>query len=523
MQPIRRKRAFLPKVKTGCGTCKVRKVKCDEAKPKCNRCLSTGRKCDGYRPASDTPPPGSNSLASLDAHPNFFASQAERRSFDFFQSRACHRLGGYFNRPFWTQEVLRAATHHPSIRHLVFALGTAYETFENEVSSSDSQYDTTGGKHFALLQANQSIRLMKDLFHSGSKCQSVENTSCIVTASILFTYIASLQGQFAQAIEHVRSGLKVLQDFDASSPLQGVYPSAYPVSLDVLRRALISIYGQVRCMINDEALTQWHRDLLISDLEPVVWFPSITEADLYVEKLFYNMLAFRQNSEFNPPRTPEEHDVFDRRRKGIMRALDRCKEAVDLLAAIQPLTPGGRRDDNGITILHIYLTIIEMRMGMDALQPEQREATFDRLEPYLERILGYCERIVIADRQDSLQASCYSGLGIVMPLHTVAARCRNPRIRRKALDLLLSGARRECLWDGTMTGHIATNTYNIEEQAANEENPGPLADGRRTVPDEKRVREVKITFVGDRKAHAQYVTVGNWKRKERGIQHVVEW
>ncbi|KAK5278369.1 hypothetical protein LTR40_009235, partial [Exophiala xenobiotica] len=348
-------------------------------------------------------------------------------------------------------------------------------------------------------------------------------TRAALLASILFTYIASLQGQFAQAIEHVRSGLKVLQDFDASSPHQGVYPSAYPVSLDVLRRALISIYGQVRCMINDEALTQWHRDLLISDLEPVVWFPSITEADLYVEKLFYNMLAFRQNSEFNPPRTPEEHDVFDRRQKGIMRALDRCKEAVDLLAAIQPLTPGGRRDDNGITILHIYLTIIEMRMGMDALQPEQREATFDRLEPYLERILGYCERIVIADRQDSLQASCYSGLGIVMPLHTVAARCRNPRIRRKALDLLLSGARRECLWDGTMTGHIATNTYNIEEQAANEENPGPLADGRRTVPDEKRVREVKITFVGDRKAHAQYVTVGNWKRKERGIQHVVEW
>ncbi|KAL6247516.1 hypothetical protein RBB50_005862 [Rhinocladiella similis] len=36
------------KVKTGCRTCKVRKVKCDESRPACRRCLQTGRVCDGY-------------------------------------------------------------------------------------------------------------------------------------------------------------------------------------------------------------------------------------------------------------------------------------------------------------------------------------------------------------------------------------------------------------------------------------------------------------------------------------------
>ena len=36
------------KVKTGCLTCKIRKKKCDEAKPFCQRCVDTGRKCDGY-------------------------------------------------------------------------------------------------------------------------------------------------------------------------------------------------------------------------------------------------------------------------------------------------------------------------------------------------------------------------------------------------------------------------------------------------------------------------------------------
>ena len=40
------------KVKTGCLTCKIRKKKCDEAKPACRRCLDTGRSCDGYMKAN---------------------------------------------------------------------------------------------------------------------------------------------------------------------------------------------------------------------------------------------------------------------------------------------------------------------------------------------------------------------------------------------------------------------------------------------------------------------------------------
>ncbi|KAK0124117.1 hypothetical protein ONS95_009100 [Cadophora gregata] len=43
-------RAGKPKVRTGCKTCKRRKVKCDEGKPGCLRCLKFGTECEGYRP-----------------------------------------------------------------------------------------------------------------------------------------------------------------------------------------------------------------------------------------------------------------------------------------------------------------------------------------------------------------------------------------------------------------------------------------------------------------------------------------
>lgn len=43
-----RKRQFANRTKTGCGTCRRRKKKCDEAKPKCNNCLRGNFECAGY-------------------------------------------------------------------------------------------------------------------------------------------------------------------------------------------------------------------------------------------------------------------------------------------------------------------------------------------------------------------------------------------------------------------------------------------------------------------------------------------
>ncbi|KAH0443131.1 hypothetical protein CcaCcLH18_01244 [Colletotrichum camelliae] len=46
--PPKKKRASKPKVRSGCITCKIRRVKCDEGKPTCTRCARADIKCDGY-------------------------------------------------------------------------------------------------------------------------------------------------------------------------------------------------------------------------------------------------------------------------------------------------------------------------------------------------------------------------------------------------------------------------------------------------------------------------------------------
>ncbi|ETI28739.1 hypothetical protein G647_01190 [Cladophialophora carrionii CBS 160.54] len=45
---LKRKRNFSNRTKTGCLTCRTRKKKCDEARPRCDNCLRGGFECKGY-------------------------------------------------------------------------------------------------------------------------------------------------------------------------------------------------------------------------------------------------------------------------------------------------------------------------------------------------------------------------------------------------------------------------------------------------------------------------------------------
>ncbi|TRX88241.1 hypothetical protein FHL15_010866 [Xylaria flabelliformis] len=68
--PVKR-RATHAKARTGCVTCKRRRVKCDEAKPTCARCIKSGHKCAGYEDwsaATDPQPP--SRARSSSKHPD---------------------------------------------------------------------------------------------------------------------------------------------------------------------------------------------------------------------------------------------------------------------------------------------------------------------------------------------------------------------------------------------------------------------------------------------------------------------
>ncbi|KAL5589980.1 hypothetical protein FOVSG1_011847 [Fusarium oxysporum f. sp. vasinfectum] len=63
----------------GCGTCRARKVRCDQAYPKCNRCIKSGRHCKGYGMQLSWPRWNDTRRAIVGPRPLLRGRQAENR------------------------------------------------------------------------------------------------------------------------------------------------------------------------------------------------------------------------------------------------------------------------------------------------------------------------------------------------------------------------------------------------------------------------------------------------------------
>jgi hypothetical protein len=128
----KRTRESTSKVRTGCSTCKARRVKCDESKPICRRCTIGGRKCE-YNTARAAPPPRNVITVYLprtQSQPVFFVND---RGLDFFHQNLAAKLDGQFDSKFWSKLVLQLSHSEPSIRHAVSAISVIYQDVESSL------------------------------------------------------------------------------------------------------------------------------------------------------------------------------------------------------------------------------------------------------------------------------------------------------------------------------------------------------------------------------------------------------
>ncbi|CRK38973.1 hypothetical protein BN1708_007942 [Verticillium longisporum] len=175
--PLKKKRASRPKVRTGCLTCKIRRVKCDERKPTCARCHKADVECDGYFTKNET-------VASTTADPCHSSSEeasqpkgARQRHYhrpirpragmppsflgvpllegldvvyyDLFRHRLVPHLAGYRYKDLWSRIVLEAGMRDDCIRHCILAVG-ALTMAVAEVPASANDEPLRGGRPSVL-------------------------------------------------------------------------------------------------------------------------------------------------------------------------------------------------------------------------------------------------------------------------------------------------------------------------------------------------------------------------------------
>ncbi|QGI78427.1 hypothetical protein CEK25_005156 [Fusarium fujikuroi] len=133
------------KVKTGCATCRIRKIKCDEAKPVCEKCVKTGRKCDGYesvfRPFPSKPQQIGKPDAAASGHdcaegnPPLSTGDLNR----YFSTKTIFDVELSCNEE--AEEVLQASLTNDSIRHALLSLRALRGNLESKKEAVTSETD----------------------------------------------------------------------------------------------------------------------------------------------------------------------------------------------------------------------------------------------------------------------------------------------------------------------------------------------------------------------------------------------
>lgn len=221
----KRARASRPKVKSGCITCKTRRVKCDETKPQCLRCLRFGRTCDGYpEPHSGRGvvmipiKPRIPSISVYSPSVSVHATEEEHRYFQTFRDHSAYELSGFFTNEFWTNIVLQESYSIAPIRHAVIAVGALNKSLENApgpqlkvnvIQSVDKRHHENAVLHYlkAIQTLNQYIST------SNSPQLRVALISCL-----LFVCFETFQGGFASSVQQTYGGLKILRSYYNGKP-----------------------------------------------------------------------------------------------------------------------------------------------------------------------------------------------------------------------------------------------------------------------------------------------------------------
>ncbi|KAI0376050.1 hypothetical protein F5Y04DRAFT_226130 [Hypomontagnella monticulosa] len=346
-------RRFTSKSRTGCKTCKIRRVKCDEARPYCRRCVSTGRRCDGY-PQNPTatsvtqegngihasPSPNREQLPDTNSrtvqfithhthhapqvpggplhspiyipqglrcpHTLYSAGSEEYSAINYFATKTLPQLNGFRLFLPWVNTLVFFSHTIPCVYNAAVALGSLHWAYVSRGMTEVGDckpccYDGQETKRFALNHYNLAIR---QLLSSSSRSRS---TSGDIFPTLLVCYLficfENLAGNYEQASRHLRGGVALLNETRISMSVAGGVSSSSSDSRELIEQ----ITENFRHLDMQAAtfLLDWSPQILPGDINTRVHVPcyfgpvhlrfsSLNQAADQMEYLIQTIMGLRQ-------------------------------------------------------------------------------------------------------------------------------------------------------------------------------------------------------------------------------------
>jgi hypothetical protein len=515
---------------------RIRRVKCDETKPSCRRCLRFNGECDGYEvdlartlskmimPKSlapiapkvvpSTPTESPTSAFGHDLWPASSNGDLEYRYFRFFHEKTVFRLSGYLDETLWNRLVLQACETEPSIRHAVIAIGALDMAFESgEIAQNSNrpaspQTDETRGQiashhRFALQQYAKAIKQMRDTLSEPRR--DMRNT---LIACLLFVCFETFHANNHLALDEAQSGLKMvngwLPQFVKQGTLHGNHVSGprSPASY-VIEDELIHAFARLDLMLfpNEEPQQICSKSrpsiLEVCRLMPET-FLSVEEARMYWDLMWRQTLQYIANGtgwssilgledserirsgEFWESSFHDNHPRSDEREEDYLGGLAQWSHAFEHLFIDSQRNLKDFAPATSLSLQHKACQLAIAGGFRGEMYYDGHLKTFKEILSLSERLMLY-----IKDRESVDRAIISLERLINGSIYMVARLCRDRNTRRKAIAMLEATPRREGTWDSVLMARIASISMSIEEDHW---------AGGHFVPERARIKAVRTKF-----------------------------
>ncbi|KAJ4395814.1 hypothetical protein N0V93_000028 [Gnomoniopsis smithogilvyi] len=517
---------------TGCITCRIRRVKCDETKPNCNKCAYSRRVCDGYLLASAPPQTRSHTSGQEFKTSNKPLSRralavAVRQlnapgpsvrlllpspylgddvaCFDFFRFRLTTGLEGSKGPQavsgFWNSTLLQASHVEPAVWHAVAALGALHRKWEVVSSGSlGKQGKTSSGSGFAkyLDEFDSSTSSLTDDGNEGesgrnltlhsvrlaeqagtcytkalSLARSIRDPSIMLVLSIALAATANVSGRWVDSSVHYRAGQRIMSQLRKDCPNKSMTELQINAaeSLAKLGLQLVSFQEQSApypCIeIHEIGVSTTGEPFprsLVSSQDQRTW--GLHRANIELVDIVRRILL--EAGLHNPGDLSHSVDIMSRTQsqRGIIKDLEKWEyETIYILSNTIDPTHRKRLDLLCIKLLH---TLARLFIAASVMNPDiHSELSWDDHLAHFDRILTLGALILrIENQQNPLLLSVMSldEPAINMALWITATRCRQPMVRRRALQLLRGARRLEGSWMSNSAAAAAERMIQIEEE-----------------------------------------------------------
>lgn len=454
----------------------MRKVKCDEGRPACQRCLSTGRICDGYGIWGG----GSQALTAKAKHMHIPLSNPataftslnphEKLYFDWFKCRTSTKISATFSSGFWSTLVFQAGSKEPAVLHALLALSSAHKKGVVEMGIHRNSLEAEAMNQQEQFTVQQYV---KAIGHLQPHFSARDRASCRVAliTCVVFVCLEFFRGHFATAQIHLQNGLDILAHMqglaDAKSGILALKPCQEATDAWIVE-ALSRLHIQVELFRH----LYYHPCVILQpapypQTTPPDHFDSLNDAWKGLE-LVYNQIFHLTHRARQQRVTATEHMSQQLLTTRLAQWDSMFQDFLNTHSC------GPNRDmERAYQVVRIQYAMINIMADTCIYNNEMvYDACTDKFILLIKELTGLWEVSTYDhDLEDEMplhiMATCMPrsivDIGWLPALYFTAVKCRVHRIRIEALKLLRTSPHREGIWDAHVAACVAKKVIELEE------------------------------------------------------------